>query len=134
MWKRNDIVETVNHASKEASTVSVLKRGTPTWRPQSSAGHLCQRCALLQLGVKCSRLRISLWLCWIFVAVQGLSLAVALARGLSSCGTWAYLYHGVWNPPGAGTEPVSSASAGRLTTTGPPGKFMANDFCFEHYF
>lgn len=69
MGKRNDTVETVNPASKDASTVSVLKRGAPTWKPQSSAGHLCQRCALSQLGMRSSRLMISSWLCWIFVAV-----------------------------------------------------------------
>ena len=69
MGKRNDTVETVNPAGKDASTVSVLKRGAPTWKPQSSAGHLCQHCALTQLGMRSSRLMISSWLCWIFVAV-----------------------------------------------------------------
>lgn len=92
MWKRNDIVETVNPASKEASTGSVLKRGAPTWKPQSSASRLWQSCALLQLGMKSSRPMVSLWLCWIFVAVRGLSLAAALECGPS---TWAYLDHGM---------------------------------------
>ena len=42
--------------------------------------------------------------------------------GFSSCGVWAYLFLGMWNLPGAGIEPVSSALPGRFLTTEPPGK------------
>ena len=35
---------------------------------------------------------------------------------------WAPLPHGTWTPPGPGTEPTSPALAGRLPTSGPPGK------------
>ena len=42
--------------------------------------------------------------------------------GTSSCGTWAYLPHGMWNLPRPGIELVSPALAGWLLTTGPPGK------------
>ena len=43
-------------------------------------------------------------------------------RRLSSCGSWAQLLRGMWDPPRPGPEPVSPASAGRFSTTAPPGK------------
>ena len=46
----------------------------------------------------------------------------ALERRLSSCGSWAYLLHGMWDLPGPGIEPVSPALAGGFLTTAPPGK------------
>ena len=88
-----------------------------------------------------------LWLCWVLVSVWGLSLVVASGghsssrcaglftivaslvaehrlqtRRLSSCGSRAQLLRGMWDPPRPGLEPVSPASAGRLSTTAPPGK------------
>ena len=41
---------------------------------------------------------------------------------LSSCGAQAQLPPSIQDPPRPGTEPVFSALAGRLSTTGPPGK------------
>ena len=46
----------------------------------------------------------------------------ALERRLSSCGAQASLLRSVWNLPGPGLEPVSSALAGRFLTTAPPEK------------
>ena len=43
---------------------------------------------------------------------------------LSSCGSQAYLAHGIWDPPRPGLEPVSPAMAGRFSTTAPPGKSL----------
>ena len=43
-------------------------------------------------------------------------------RRLSSCGSQAQPLHGMWDPPRPGLEPVSSALAGRFSTTAPPGK------------
>ena len=43
-------------------------------------------------------------------------------RRLSSCGSRAQPLSGMWDPPRPGLEPVSPALAGRLSTTGPPGK------------
>ena len=43
-------------------------------------------------------------------------------RRLSSCGSWAQLLRGMWDPPRPGLEPVSPALAGSLSTTAPPGK------------
>ena len=43
-------------------------------------------------------------------------------RRLSNCGSRAQLLRGMWDLPGPGVEPVSPASAGRLSTTAPPGK------------
>ena len=82
---------------------------------------------------------IYLWLHWIFIAVCSLSLVVVSracffvamyelliavasldvehrlqARGLSSCGTLAYLLCVMWKLPEPGIEPVSPALAGRL--------------------
>ena len=41
---------------------------------------------------------------------------------LSSCGTWASLLCSMWDLPGLGLEPMSSALAGRFLTTVAPGK------------
>ena len=46
----------------------------------------------------------------------------ALERRLSSCGAWAWLLCGMWDLPGRGLEPVSTALAGGFLTTAPPGK------------
>ena len=43
-------------------------------------------------------------------------------RRLSSCGSRAQLLRGMWDLPRPGLEPVSSALAGRFSTTAPPGK------------
>ena len=43
-------------------------------------------------------------------------------RRLSNCGSWAQLLRGMWDLPIPGLEPVSSALAGRFSTTAPPGK------------
>ena len=66
----------------------------------------------------------------LFIAVRGpLTIVASLAaehrlqtRRLSSCGSWAQLLCGMWDPPRPGLEPVSSALAGRFSTTAPPGK------------
>ena len=50
----------------------------------------------------------------------------ALDHRLSSCGTQALLLHGMWDLPGPGLEPVSSALAGGFLTTAPPGKPSTN--------
>ena len=46
----------------------------------------------------------------------------ALECRLSSCGAWAWLLHGMWDLPGPGIEPVSPALAGGFLTTVTPGK------------
>ena len=43
-------------------------------------------------------------------------------RRLSNCGSRAQLLRDMWDLPRPGLEPVSPASAGRLSTTAPPGK------------
>ncbi|XP_060017661.1 WD repeat-containing protein 82 isoform X3 [Lagenorhynchus albirostris] len=43
-------------------------------------------------------------------------------RSPSGHGSRAYPLRGMWDLPGSGHEPVSPASAGRLSTTAPPGK------------
>ena len=66
----------------------------------------------------------------LFIAVRGpLAVAASLVaehrlqtRRLSSCGSWAQLLCGMWDPPRPGLEPVSPALAGRFSTTVPPGK------------
>ena len=74
----------------------------------------------------------------LFVVVRGLLIAVAslccgawalgawasvvAACRFSSCGSWAWLFHGMWDLPGSGLEPVSPALAGGFLTTAPPGK------------
>ena len=69
-----------------------------------------------------------------FVVVSGLPMALASAwklqwlRLMGSRARAQQLWHtgldasGVWDLPSPGTEPVSSALAGRLLTSGPPGR------------
>ena len=66
----------------------------------------------------------------LFIAVRGpLTIAASLAaehrlqtRRFSNCGSRAQLLRGMWDLPRPGLEPVYPASAGRLSTTAPPGK------------
>ena len=66
----------------------------------------------------------------LFIAVCGpLTIAASLVaeqrlqtRRLSNCGSRAQSLRGMWDLPRPGLEPVSPALAGRLSTTGPPGK------------
>ena len=39
---------------------------------------------------------------------------------LSSCGTWAWLFHGIWDLPRPEVKPVSPALAGGFLTPEPP--------------
>ena len=66
----------------------------------------------------------------LFIAVRGpLTIVASLVaehrlqtRRLSSCGSRAQPLCGMWDPPGPGLEPMSTALAGRFSTTVPPGK------------
>ena len=66
----------------------------------------------------------------LFIAVRGpLTIVASLVaehriqtRRLSSCGSRAQLLRGTWDPPRPGLKPVSPATAGRFSTTAPPGK------------
>ena len=76
------------------------------------------------------------------VVARGLSScgSWALERRLSSCGLWAVgcrlsscgaqasLLRGMWDLPGPGFEPVCPALAGGFLTTAPPGKSLFVDF------
>ena len=72
----------------------------------------------------------------LFIAVHGpLIIAASLVaehrlqtRRLSSCGSRAQLLRGTWDLPRPGLEPVSSALAGRFSTTAPPGKLLRYTF------
>ena len=58
------------------------------------------------------------------VVARGLSSCVswALEHRLSSCGARAQLLRGMWDLPGSGLEPVFPGLAGRFLTTVQPGK------------
>ena len=66
----------------------------------------------------------------LLIVVRGpLTIAASLAaehrlqtRRLSNCGSRAQSLRDMWDPPRPGLEPASSALAGRLPTTAPPGK------------
>ena len=66
----------------------------------------------------------------LFIAVRGPLTIVASPvaehrlqmHRLSNCGSRAQLLRGMWDLPRPGLEPVSSALAGRFSTTAPPGK------------
>ena len=49
----------------------------------------------------------------------------ALECGLSSCVTWVYLLHSMWDLPEPGIEPMFPALAGRFLSTVPPEKSLA---------
>ena len=74
----------------------------------------------------------------LFIAVRGpLTIAASLVaehklqtRRLSNCGPRAQSLRGMWDLPRPGLEPVSPASAGRLSTTAPPGKPQAHYYCY----
>ena len=74
----------------------------------------------------------------LFIAVRGpLTIVASLVaehrlqtHRLSSCGSRAQLLRGMWDPPRPGLEPVSPASAGRPSTTAPPGKPVLSLFCY----
>ena len=53
---------------------------------------------------------------------------VALQHRLSSCGARAQLLRCMWDLPGPGLEPVSTALAGGFLTTVPPGKSLNSIF------
>ena len=49
----------------------------------------------------------------------------------SSCGAQVqFWHHGMWDLPGPGIDPGSPTLAGRLSTTGPPGKSHINSLAF----
>ena len=52
-------------------------------------------------------------------------------RRLSSCGSWAQLLCGMWDPPRPGLESVSPALAGGFSTTAPPGKPLLDGFFMQ---
>ena len=72
----------------------------------------------------------------LFIAVRGpLTVTASLVaehklqtRRLSSCGSWAQLLRGTWDPPRQGPKPMSPALAGRFPTTAPPGKPLEHVF------
>ena len=75
---------------------------------------------------------------------MGSRCGVVVARGLSSCGSWALerrlsscgaqaqLLRSMWDLPRPGLEPVSPALAGGFLTTAPPGR-SASFFLFEYF-
>ena len=72
----------------------------------------------------------------LFIAVRGpLTVTASLVaehrlqtRRLSSCGSRAQLLCGMWDLPRPELDPVSSALAGRFSTTVPPGKPLISLF------
>ena len=66
------------------------------------------------------------------VAVRGLLFLQSMgsrACGVQQLGMWACLPRGIWNLPGPGIEPMSSALEGRFLSTVPSEKF--NSIAFE---
>ena len=69
-------------------------------------------------------LQTTFWLWCTGFSLRGLSCCGVLAlgcTGFSSCGTLAWLPHGMWDLPGPEIDPMSRALAGRFLTTEPPG-------------
>ena len=78
----------------------------------ASGGHSSLRCKGFPLQ----------WLLLLGARALGARTSVAVACGLSSCGTRAQLHRGMWNLPGPGLEPLSPALEGRVLTTAPAGE------------
>ena len=53
--------------------------------------------------------------------ILGAWASVVAAHGPSSCGIWAQLLHGMWNPPRPGIETLSPTLAGGFLSTVPLG-------------
>ena len=80
------------------------------------------RLSLVVASGNCSLIRVWVSPCGSFCCeVQALGHA-----GFSSCGMLVLLLHGMWDLPRPGITPMSPALAGRLLTTGPPGKSVSN--------
>ena len=60
-------------------------------------------------------------------AVFSSCVSQALGHRLGSCGTWTQ-FHGMWDLPRSGIEPMSPAWAGRFFTTEPPRKPLSTTF------
>ena len=75
-----------------------------------------------------SLLLVSGQLWWVEATLWHGQSAGSRCSGFSGCGSRAYSLRGVWDLPRPGTEPVSPALAGRLITTGPPGRPPGNVF------
>ena len=56
--------------------------------------------------------------------------SVVTECGLSSYDEWDLLLQGMWDLPGSGIEPVSSALAGKFLSIAPPGKSQAVNLRF----
>ena len=85
----------------------------------------------------CSKQEATLWLQRLAFSFWWLLLlwsSGSNVQGLSSCGAWAYLLRGMWNPPGPRMEPVSPELAGGLIPTGPQGKSSAHILIFFFFF
>ena len=54
--------------------------------------------------------------------------SVVAACGLSVCGMWAQLLHGMWDLPRLGMEPMSPAWTGGFLSTMPPWKSLQQIF------
>ena len=65
---------------------------------------------------------------WASIAASPVAEHRLQMRRLSSCGSRAQLFCGMWDLPRPGLEPVSPALTGRLSTTAPPGKPWAHVF------
>ena len=74
----------------------------------------------------------------LFFVVHGFLIVVpslVAENRLRSCSTRAWLSLGMWNLPVSGIKYTSLALAGRLSTTGPPGKFIYIFlYCFPLWF
>ena len=63
------------------------------------------------------------WLCRVFVADHHCGIGLwTLEHGLSSCVTWAYLVHSMWDLPRPGSQPMSPILAGGFLSIVPPGQ------------
>ena len=87
-------------------------------------------------AILCCGVQASHWgdFSWCGAQALGARASVVVARGLSSCGSWALerrlssygtrasLLRGMWDLPRPGLEPMSPGLAGGFLTTAPPGK------------
>ena len=89
------------------------------------------------MPLRAVQIPVHLHFCWmiLFFVVRGPLTVLAFpvvehrlqTRRLRGHGSWAQPLRGTWDLPGLGHEPASPASAGRLSTTAPPGKPLLDD-------
>ena len=98
-----------------------------------SRGYSSLHGLLIAVASRCGIWALGAWA--LVVVARGLSSCgtYAVECRLSSCGAWAWLLCGMWDLPRPRLEPMSPALTGGFLTTGPPGKKTIFYMCIVYH-